>query len=527
MLSPGSRNAPLLISFSRHPGIEKIIIPDERAAGFVALGIAQQTRSPVVLTCTSGTALLNYAPAIAEAFYREIPLIVLSADRPPELIDQRDGQTIRQFGALSNHVKSSVQLPIISDHQDRKQYQDAIIENLKLAQILPQGPVHLNIPFKEPFYPSDEQSDLAFEDFPIRKDAPLSENSIDGISISESSKIMVLLGQLDPDPELNGIVRDLAEKIPVLRFPINNISSGIDHVDGFIKDQKALQPDILITAGLSVLSKNLKTFLRNRKPSIHYHFDAGGVEVDTYGSSPQLLKVSALPFLKELVASKPSPEYLEAWEKQSHKTSDAIKTFFKQNQYSEASAAHYIIGGLQKGIALHLSNSMPVRYADLFGVPKGIDVFANRGTSGIDGCTATAVGASLVSNRLNVLLTGDLAFLYDRNAFFHNHQLPNLRVVVLNNKGGGIFRLIKGPSAQPELEDYFETRHNRTAEYICKENDLEYYPTHDFDELKTAWSGFFLPSKQGKVLEIFTDPEVNQTEYKKLRNYIDEQTAGN
>ena len=196
--------------------------------------------------------------------------------------------------------------------------------------------------------------------------------------------------------------------------------------------------------------------------------------------------------------------------------------YLGQAEFSESLAAKVIIESLPQNSNLHLSNSMPVRYADMYGIPEGIQCFSNRGTSGIDGCTSTAIGTALVSDTLNILVTGDLAFLYDRNAFFHNHNTPNLRVIILNNQGGGIFRLIEGPSGLPELEDYFETRHNRTAEYICAENGLEYRTANNLEMIGESLDKFYEPSSRAKVLEIFTKPETNQKVYKELKNHINE-----
>ena len=521
VVSPGSRNAPLLISFSRHGGIEKVIVPDERAAGFIALGIAQKTKAPVVLSCTSGTALLNYAPAITEAYYREIPLIVLSADRPPELIDQRDGQTIRQFEALKNHVKRSIQLPVVQDESSANLYETKLVETMELSRQLPKGPVHINVPFKEPFYPEKDQAGLIFYEVKIREEIK-KKPEIQSITLSESKKVLLLIGQKEKDEALNEIIGELTQKIPVVRSPLNNLQSGVKHVDGFIKDQQSLKPDILITSGLSVLSKNLKIFLRNHTPALHYHFDPSGVAIDTYHSSPKIVRQSVVPFLKSLKNLQTNREYLETWKKLERKTQEAFTTHLQGATFSETTASSFIFSAIPSHSVLHLSNSMPVRFADLFGVPDHVEVYSNRGTSGIDGCTSTALGTSLVSDKLNLLVTGDLAFLYDRNAFFHHLSTRNLRVVVMNNQGGGIFRLIKGPSALPELEDYFETRHNRTAEYICKENDLEYLTASNQNELEELWGPFLASSKNGKVLEVFTDPYINQTAYKKLRNHINE-----
>ncbi|MEQ6168668.1 2-succinyl-5-enolpyruvyl-6-hydroxy-3-cyclohexene-1-carboxylic-acid synthase [Ekhidna sp. MALMAid0563] len=521
VMSPGSRNAPLTISFARHEGIKKYIIPDERSAGFVALGIAQETKTPVVLCCTSGSALLNYAPAIAEAYYREIPLIVLSADRPPELIDQRDGQTIRQFEALKNHVKGSVNLPLVSTEAEAKNYSEMLIKALQEATTLPLGPVHINTPFKEPFYPEAGQA-LEFEKVEM-DDAPDSSLSRElNTDLTPYKKVLILVGQKDPDQELEAQLKPIADLVPVLRSPLNNLQVGIQHVDGFISSQKELQPDLLITTGLSVLSKKLKQYLRSHPPKAHFHFDPAGIEVDTFQSSPRLIKESLSSFLKRHSFDHADSKYLEKWKAAELKARQALDTFKTQKTFSESSTTFQVLETLPDNSTLHLSNSMPVRYADLFGVKNTIQTYCNRGTSGIDGCTSTAIGTSMVSDRMNVLLTGDLAFLYDRNAFFHNYPLPNLRVIVLNNQGGGIFRLIDGPANLPELEEYFETRHNRTAEYICTESGLEYGKVSNEAALVSSLKSFYEPSQTGKVLEIFTDPETNQRVYKELKKLLNE-----
>lgn len=518
VLSPGSRNAPLTISFARNKAIQKFIIPDERAAAFIALGIAQESKSPVVLACTSGTALLNYAPAIAEAYYRQIPLIVLSADRPPELIDQRDGQTIRQYEALKNHVKASYQLPTVQDEQDASLYQSMLLEGLRETLAGPKGPAHLNIPFREPFYPSKDQT-FQFNEVNISK-AQETDQGNEKIDITGFGKILLLVGQQDYNHELENVLTVISNKIPIISSPLNNISLGIENVDAFIKDQKELQPDLLITSGLSVLSKNLKTFLRKNKPTKHLHFDPGGVAVDTYLSSPQLITTEFQKFIPQLNSLDTNDDYYAEWLAYSQKAGSAIKSFMGKASFSESTTTWAIIKDIPKDTHFHVSNSMPVRFVDLYGIRDGVETFSNRGTSGIDGCTSTAVGASLVSNKLNVLLTGDLAFLYDRNAFFHNYKTPNLRIIIINNEGGGIFRLINGPSGLEELEEYFETRHNRTAKYICLENGLDYIPVRNSDELHSQLTSFWNEAENAKVMEVFTDPETNQRVYKELRNYI-------
>ncbi len=526
VLSPGSRNAPLSISFARNDKIKKWVVPDERSAGFIALGIAQKLNQPVVLCCTSGTALLNYYPAITEAYYREIPLIVLSADRPPELIDQRDGQTIRQLDVMKNHVKSSFQLPIILDPQDEVNYETELVSSLQLALRLPRGPVHVNIPFEEPFYPDQDQK-LTFKS--IAKDT--SEEVVVGMidlrpELFRNRKVLIVIGQKQSNERLDEALEELQNNIPVIASVTSNVKiECIEHIDLFLGKQEELQPDVLITTGLSVLSKKLKNFIRTLKPATHLHFDPSGVPVDTYQTNPQIIKIDLEDFLEHYDLSEVDTSYIGQWKNFSQPTHQAIGQYFESKDFCELVAFKHILESIPHGIELHLSNSMPVRYAEILGVKNNPEIWCNRGTSGIDGATSTAVGTSLVSETQNVLITGDLAFLYDRNAFFHNYALPNLRIIVINNQGGGIFRLIDGPSELPELETYFETRHNRTAKYICEENDIEYRVANDLSGLSNSLKDFYEPSDQPRLIEVFTEPSVNQRIFKEFKQHVHERLS--
>ncbi|MDE0472447.1 MAG: 2-succinyl-5-enolpyruvyl-6-hydroxy-3-cyclohexene-1-carboxylic-acid synthase, partial [Ekhidna sp.] len=337
------------------------------------------------------------------------------------------------------------------------------------------------------------------------------------INIPKKKKVLIVIGQQAASKELNALIEKLAVKVPIIKSPLNNLQNGISHVDAFISDQKELVPDILLTSGLSVLSKNLKVFLRKNSPSLHYHFDPAGVEVDTYNSSPLFSKQSITNFLVSLEDYSESEDYLLKWKNLEEKVKTAISSYLKSAPFSETKAAHFLFNSIPPNTVLHLSNSMPVRFADIFGVPNGVKTFGNRGTGGIDGCTSTALGTALVSKSLNILITGDLAFLYDRNAFFHNHRISNLRIVIMNNQGGGIFRLIEGPPSLPELETYFETRHHGTVAYFCEENKLRYFKASNLSDIENQWEEFLKNSYETKIMEIFTDPEINQKEYKKLR----------
>jgi len=538
VLSPGSRNAPLTISFSRSPDIKIYNIVDERSAGFIALGMAQKLQQPVVLCCTSGTSLLNYAPAIAEAWYQQIPLIVISADRPPEWQGQRDGQTIHQVGALANFVKETFELPAQTEHEDLAwEYSRKLNEAVNLSTQLPQGPVHINIPFREPFYPQPNDQ-LTFSDHPRLIFPHYSELSPDFSPLAEAwqhfDKRLIVPGQQPLTPKLNEALGMLTGEAVVVGDVISNISgqAAIRHHDLFLasvegKLAESLQPDLLVTFGRSVISKNLKIFLRKNPPKEHWHIDEAMVSADPFQSMSKLIQAKPERFLAAMADSKGDlsdfsfqirKNFAQNWAVEDSKGERRLTESFENMKFSEFLAFAKVIKLLPDSTDLHVANSMPVRYVNFIqGLPKGTEVFANRGTSGIDGTNGTAVGGSLVSDRLTVLLTGDLSFFYDRNAFFHHYDLSQLVIIVFNNSGGGIFRLIPGPSALPELEQHFETRHTHSARFTAMEYGFDYYQAKDAAGVEKAMKSIVKKGKTPRLLEIFTDPETNNEVFAQVK----------
>ena len=214
--------------------------------------------------------------------------------------------------------------------------------------------------------------------------------------------------------------------------------------------------------------------------------------------------------------------YGEIWRRANRGATEFLAGFFIDGlqPFNEFSAFRHALGALPEHTALHLANSMAVRYANILGIPQGrqIEVFANRGTSGIDGCNSTAVGGALAQpERPVVLLTGDVAFFYDRNAFWHNYPTPNLRVVLFNNHGGGIFRIIDGPRQLPELDEFFETHQALTAANLCRDFGLRYLPVSSFDELDAALPILFAAETGAAVLEVFTDSKTNAAFFEEYR----------
>ncbi|WP_223649154.1 2-succinyl-5-enolpyruvyl-6-hydroxy-3-cyclohexene-1-carboxylic-acid synthase [Hymenobacter psoromatis] len=554
ILSPGSRSAPLTLAFARHPAYRgKLrVVPDERAAAFIGLGIAQATRRPVVLVCTSGTAGLNYAPAVAEAFFQQIPLLILTADRPPEWIDQLDGQTIRQRNLYGAHAKAAFDFPADTTHPDAKWHAERIInEAINLTQAGPAGPVQVNIPLREPFYPKVGE-DIEYEqDVKIIQDsgAEVSMNTFGKELLPNNSesdalfkRILIVVGQNAQDANLADALSHFA-KHSGAAIAADIISNATNtpaescHSDVFLASQninflEELRPELLITVGNSLISKALKNYLRKYAPKRHWHIQPNsGPVADTFRSLAQIFRVNPSFFFQDFAAEFFQDDRIQtsafgrSWRTANQRATNFLLNFFDNasQPFTEFSAFRLALAALLPNTALHLANSMAVRYANILGLPQGrqIEVFANRGTSGIDGCNSTAVGAALAQpERPVVLLTGDVAFFYDRNAFWHNYPTPNLRVVLFNNHGGGIFRLIDGPRDQPELDEFFETTQALTAENLCRDFQLRYFPVSSFAELDTALPVFFAAEGGAAVLEIFTDSKTNAAFFEEYRTAV-------
>lgn len=533
VISPGSRSAHLTISFARHPHLEKIVIPDERSAAYVALGLAQQSRSLVALICTSGTAALNFYPAIAESYYQNVPLLILTADRPAEWIDKNDGQTIRQNHLYQNHIKSSYTFPQ-SFEDDGSKHLSVFMTNeaINIAKKLPMGPVHINVPIKEPFYPLENEKIGYSKNILIidEVEKPLEDvNRLQALfETLKDKKVAMVAGQREYDSEATALIDELAEKknLPVFTDIISNAfqaQHSLKSHDTFIHP-KLPNPDVLITFGQSIISKKLKLFLRKNPGLEHWHIAENDYPADTFLSLNRVIHTTANHFLKAFL-NHPftgNKTFYETYKKADHKAAKTLYNFINNAEFGEFKAVNMILDCMPENGILHLANSMPVRYANIIGLRKNTEVFANRGTSGIDGCISTAVGHCLSSEKMNVVITGDMAFFYDRNALWHNYRLPNLRIIILNNHGGGIFRLIDGPSAQPELEKYFETNQKLNARNTASDFGMDYYLCNSEKELNSALFSFFQPSEKGKILEIETDKIINQkvySTYKSLTEY--------
>ena len=539
IICPGSRNAPLTISFVQNPNLKKISVVDERSAGFIAIGIAQSTRKPIAVCCTSGSAVLNFGPACAEAFYQEVPLLFISADRPPEWIDQGDGQTIRQSNVLAPHVKASFDLPVDLNHPDAQwEYRRKLNEALNVANSGIKGPVHLNIPFREPFYPTT-LNDLRFSNkLLIRKNFEGSASPIENRERTEVlqdwkkySKRLIVLGQDVYDPKFLSALERIGQTdhIPIVADVISNAGSLKDVItqqDLFLADPavaETLKPDLVITFGKTLISKNLKLSLRK---DLDHWVVGPNRPLDTFRNLRNVISWDVTSFL-ELVSSMgtQAKDYKERWHAVEKATHDHLEELLPTQSYSEFWVFRELFFNLPENSHVHLSNSMAVRYANFF-TPKGkkITFHCNRGTSGIDGPVSTAVGFSSASEDTNILITGDLSALYDRNAFLNDLD-PNLKIIVSNNGGGGIFDLIPGPRVlnDKDRKQYFETRHKLSFQRFAEELEFDYFLIEDKAALQEQLAQF-LNSDQNGLMEIKTDPETNGDVYRKVKDHLKEKS---
>jgi 2-succinyl-5-enolpyruvyl-6-hydroxy-3-cyclohexene-1-carboxylate synthase len=506
-------------------------ISDERSAAFIALGMAQQLKQPVVLVCTSGSAVLNYFPAIAEAFFQQIPLLVLTADRPPEWVDQWDGQTIFQEEVYGKHVKKSYRFPDTFTHPDQVRHAHRISnEAILLSQQFPAGPVHLNIPLREPFYPEEGET----FNFPIHP--PLFTRESSEIRLSEASleklkvelahfrRILIVPGQQEQNLDLLALIERLAlnQQAVVVADSLSNLQGKgtITLHDQWLGREELhpeLAPDLVISFGKSIISKSLKLFLRKLDIQ-HWHIQPDGQAKDTYARLTRIVASDPLAFLTWLASQLPSGEsgYAQGWQALEEQVARILPQALQEVEFGEYPAVKQVLDALPAKSQLQVANSMAIRYVNFLG-RRSQEIFCNRGTSGIDGSSSTAVGASLVSSSLITLLTGDMAFFYDRNAFWHKYPLPNLRIVLLNNHAGGIFRLIDGPAKQPELEEFFETQQALSASHLAAEYGFKHYLVKNSFELDQALATFFESSAVPKILEIESQSQINARSLKQIK----------
>jgi 2-succinyl-5-enolpyruvyl-6-hydroxy-3-cyclohexene-1-carboxylate synthase len=520
LISPGSRNAPIILAFAGHPAIKAMSIVDERSAAFYALGMAQEKGKAVALACTSGTATLNYAPAIAEAFYQKIPMLILTADRPEEYIDIGDGQCIRQKDVYRNYVKASFEIKESLDTPSSFDLAVKIINRaIQTAHYPEPGPVHLNLPFHEPLYEATNNK-IEGELIQVKSPNPISNQFLKTLADrwNRYERVMLIAGQQEKNEQLNTLLKTVTEhKNAVLLTEttsnlygenfigcIDNVMAATDQTEA-----KIFQPDLLITFGGHIVSKKIKKFLRENKPKEHWHLNLSGKGLNTFFALTESIQADPVDFFERIIPylKRATPVFAGAWLRKKDRVINRRERFLNNTEYSDLKVFEMLLDHIPTGTTLHLGNSTPVRYSQLFGSKEWIRYRSNRGVSGIDGQISTAAGAARVSDHLHILITGDLGFFYDLNGL--DHLPANLKIILINNGGGGIFRFIPGPDTSPYLERFFEAKHQKSARKFVEAFGLKYYQAQSVSEILFALPEFFNNREEACVLEIFTPREKN------------------
>jgi 2-succinyl-5-enolpyruvyl-6-hydroxy-3-cyclohexene-1-carboxylate synthase len=520
VVSPGSRNAPIVAALIKHGQFHLHSSPDERSGAFVALGISQINQYPAGFICTSGSALVNAYPAVVEAYYQRIPLVILSADRPEELIDQWDGQTLRQPGIFGNYVRCSWH------GNARNESTESLSKGIYhcIQQTLTQIPaaVHLNLALSEPIY---EGIELPFEysehippfvyisTQPEKVDVQSVQHSLfadaqnfDELVQLNKSKIAILVGQNPPSPLITTVLTELQHLVPVFTdICSSQIQIGLKNWDwGMLKRDipSSLEPDVLISLGTATISKPLKHFLKKSKPK-HVHIGIWDDVGDPFETNPEHWKVNEADFLQtifEILTSSLgnySNAYLKDWvdflSDQSLTASTLPHPFGKELQFMQK-----LFQQANENCIIHLGNSMTVRYGSWSGHTQA-QVYSNRGISGIDGCLSTSVGAAIASpEKHNIAILGDVSAMYDSHAMWT--ELPsNLTIIVYNNGGGRIFDWINGPNKLPELRQFIHTPRKFNMTHLCNLYSVPHF-NYSIDQIDVATTEIFKinkPSESG------------------------------
>ncbi len=537
VVSPGSRNTPLIIAIARNSRLKKTIVVDERSAAFVALGIAEIEQKPVAVVCTSGTAVLNYSPAIAEAYYRNIPLIVITADRPDCWIDQNDSQTIRQVGVYGNFIKKSFTVSAEVDSELARRVVERTVNDAIISATSGQtGPVHINVSVSEPLNSMSERDGATTAVIEMIEPSPQIALPVIrqlASQITSPRRVIILGGNYKPSQQLNRALTRLAkfDNIVVMCENLTNLHGDcfIDCIDSTLTaishdERMALKPDVVISFGGAQISSMLKKYLRECHAD-HWSVGIDGHSVDTYLSLTKRIETPPEYFFSQLVSTlrhvETKCDYASEWLKAMKHGQLLDELYVKQAPWSDLKAIATIMKHIPRGWNLQVSNGMSVRYTQLFQTENVHRTDCNRGVSGIDGSTSTAIGASSVYNGTTLLITGDMSAQYDIGALSLPCISPRFKMIVMCNGGGDIFRFINTTSELPERDEYFATRLNLPLKGLAEAYGFNFYEARDSASLIDAFNAMSNDNDRPSMLAVYTSPDVNagvMKEYLKRRN---------
>lgn len=527
IVSPGSRNSPLIVALARRKELNLHVVIDERSAAFIGLGIAVQSFCPVALVCTSGTALLNYAPAVAEAFYRAVPLIVVSADRPSEWIDQDDSQTLWQQNALAPYVKRSCDIGAHLEFANGEWMCDRIINDVLLEAVCGRrGPVHINVRLDSPLTrmcerPEDSSRVIRMVTPPL--ELSTAEARRLGEKLASPKKVLVIVGFHEPDERLNRALVKLARlpNVVVMTETIANLHSPlfISRIDMTLRilskeDRDNLRPDVVITAGGALVSRHIKEWLRSMDRRVeHWHVGLSHVTVDCFKHLSLRIEMDAPVFLRQLASALQIHQtpcgYSFLWHEIYERAIASHDEYVRNSPWCDLTAFSYITDHLPQRWNLHLSNGTSIRYAQLMDCSRLHRCECNRGVSGIDGCTSTALGASVLYQDVTLLISGDMSFQYDISALASQLMSPKFKMIVLCNGGGGIFRFISATSELPEREEFLAVGSNLPLRKLAEGYGFSYFEASSMSELTTVFPAFIAESSSPALLAVNTPPQLS------------------
>jgi 2-succinyl-5-enolpyruvyl-6-hydroxy-3-cyclohexene-1-carboxylate synthase len=463
-------------------------VTDERSAGFYALGMSQALKQPVVVCVTSGTALLNLAPAVAEAYYQHTPLVVISADRPQQWIDQQEGQTLPQPDALGRFVKKAVSLPEPGDNESHW-YCNRLINE---ALIIRTAPVHINVPITEPLF------DFSVPELPVERKIERIPADISAATLSHVTRMF------------------LQAKRPMLISgqPMNPL---LDEAVCLVGDDERYTPDFVLYIGGSIVSKRLKRFLRKAKET--WVVNETGEVTDTFMNLTHVVQgngEAVADHIRFTLVMEPHP-FVQQWDALLASIRQQVEAY--EPGYSQMAAVKYFEANVGEAV-VHYANSSAIRLANSFAKHP---VYCNRGVNGIDGSLSTAAGFSVVSGDRVFCVIGDLSFFYDQNALWNQNLRQNFRILLLNNGRGGIFNMLPGLEQSPARDGIVAAEHHTSAEGICRQNDIVYLRADGPHDLHQAIDTLllYIESDRPVLLEVFTsadeDEQVFRDYYKSLK----------
>lgn len=539
VVSPGSRSTPLAYAFASTKELTMYRQVDERSAAFFALGIAKATAKPVVLLCTSGTAAANYYPAIVEASYARVPLIVITADRPHELREVGAPQAINQLNLYGEHVKWSVDFPLADGAAPTLPFVERhIARAVAMAMSAPFGPVHLNVPFREPLLIDfrDELPKAAFKQSRIAELTPATETKQELRDILCATKRgFIVIGELPLGTDLS-IVWDFVRQLkwPTLVESLSNMRTAVPEdcmpyviatYDAIMKSDDfttLVKPETVLRLGAQPVSKFIMQFITKSQPNSYIVIDENPMFRDSTGVSTHFVQATIGEWLRELAVQDHllEAEYLAEWQDADDLALEYIE-HYTDGAIDEGAMVSLLLDFIPEGSDLFVSSSMPIRDIDTFLIKttRDIRVFANRGANGIDGVVSTAMGFSQVNKRETYLLIGDLAFLHDINGLIASrYQECNITIIVMNNDGGGIFSYLPQATVEAHYENLFGTPTALAFRDIAQMYDMEYVRV---DEIAELFPKFMMAKKRSlRLVEIFTDREENVFAHRALWKQI-------